>query len=370
MSTMLPAPPKSLGKLGEVLTSALGSVRGEINALGLPKRRSVLVALVDGLGLKNLQISGAHAGFLNSQKSLEASCFYPSTTSTSLVSFATGKPPWENNFIGYQVFDRSSEKSMNLLSGWESKTSGAAFQPLTTVSELASSQGIEFHTVGPAVYEQSGFTAATMRGAIFHGVNSIASRFEEAKRLLSNPAPKIVYLYIPELDQTAHAKGWTSVSWLNLLEDLDSLTSELASTLPKNTGVILTSDHGVVDIPKNNHIYLDELVSEDVLNFVGGDTRGLFLYLKTPTGLKETQSRLEQSLGDSCYVFTPEDLITAGYWQTLANQDISPDLIVLAKKQVALYHRGFAKKKSLEMIGHHGSITPQEMSIPLLLFGF
>jgi hypothetical protein len=42
----------------------------------------------------------------------------------------------------------------------------------------------------------------------------------------------------------------------------------------------------------------------------------------------------------------------------------------MAKKEVALYHRAFAKKKSLEMIGHHGSISQQEMSIPLIALGF
>lgn len=328
------------------------------------------MVLVDGLGLKNLQLSGAHAGFLNSQKSQDASCFYPSTTSTSLVSFSTGKPPWENSFIGYQVFDRVTGKGMNLLSGWESKTSSSAFQQLATVSESAKSHGIEFHTVGPAVYEQSGFTAATMREAIFHGVNSIAARFDEARKLLANPVPKVVYLYVPELDQTAHAKGWKSVQWLNLLEDLDSQMSELVLSLPKNTGMILTADHGVIDIPKTHHIYLDELLSEEELLFVGGDTRGLFLYLKDPARLSEAYEILSESLGDSCYVVTPEDLVTAGYWMQLSKQELAPDLIVLAKKEVALYHRAFAKAKSLEMVGHHGSISSQEMSIPLFVFGF
>jgi hypothetical protein len=42
----------------------------------------------------------------------------------------------------------------------------------------------------------------------------------------------------------------------------------------------------------------------------------------------------------------------------------------MARKRVALYHRSFAKKKSLEMIGHHGSITNEELAIPLIKFGF
>jgi hypothetical protein len=65
-------------------------------------------------------------------------------------------------------------------------------------------------------------------------------------------------------------------------------------------------------------------------------------------------------------------LIAAGYWGSLneVSSNVSPDLLVLAKKQVALYHRDFAKAKSLNMIGHHGSISSQELAIPLIKIGF
>ena len=370
MSSMLPAPPKSLGKLGDVLISALASVRGESNPLSLPKRRSVLVLLVDGLGMKNIKEAGAYAGFLNNQQSIEASCFYPSTTASSIVSFATGVPPWENNFIGYQVFDRESNQAMNLLSGWESQGHAKAFQELATVSETAISLGIEFHTIAPAVYKESGFTVATMRGSAFHGLSSIAERFAKARALLVSGEPKVVYLYVPELDQTAHAKGCKSTEWLNLLEDVDAEISSLANSLPKNTGLIVTADHGIVDISKSNHVYLDEYLSESELLFVGGDTRGLFVYLMEPSKLEPTLDLLESVVGESCYLVTPQNLIDSGYWKPISKNSIVPDFIVLAKKEVALYHRAFAKRKSLEMIGHHGSISSAEMLIPLMTFGF
>jgi len=370
MSSMLPAPPKTLGKLGDVLISALASVRGEKNALNLPQRKSVLVLLVDGLGLKNIKASGAYAGFLNSQKSIEASCYYPSTTATSIVSFATGKPPWETNFIGYQVYDRDQGRSMNLLSGWQNQEEAGVFQTLQTVSESAISSGIEFHTIAPAIYKESGFTEATMRGSSFHGLGSIDARFTKARELLASGDSKVVYLYVPELDQTAHAKGCGSTEWLNLLEDLDSQVSTLARALPKNTAFILTADHGVVDIPKHNHIYLDEFLDESELIFVGGDTRGLYVYLKESAKTSQTMDGLITHLEESCYLVTPLDLIDAGFWQPIHDSSIVPDFVVLARKEVALYHRAFAKKKSLEMVGHHGAISSAEMTIPLIMFGF
>jgi predicted AlkP superfamily pyrophosphatase or phosphodiesterase len=367
---MLPSPPKSLGMLGDVLISAKASVLGVDNPLNLAKRRSVCVILVDGLGLINLKESGAHAGFLNSQTSLKASCFYPSTTSTSIVSFATGKPPWENGFIGYQVYDRDAEQSINFLSGWESQEQAMAYTTTKTISEQCADEDIEFHTVSQSIYKDSGFTAATTRGSKFHGTKSIGERFETALKLLADPTPKLVYLYIPELDQAAHAYGWKSTQWRNLLEDLDAEVSRFSAKLPKNTAALLTADHGVIDVASDNHIYLDEYLPESALTFVGGDTRGLFLYLKEASQVDQVRVFLDSRIGMQCYVATPAMLIAAGYWKEISKTSVVPDLIVLAKSEVALYHRSFAKKKSLDMVGHHGSISNQEMAIPLMQFGF
>jgi len=46
-----------------------------------------------------------------------------------------------------------------------------------------------------------------------------------------------------------------------------------------------------------------------------------------------------------------------------------PDLFAIAVNRTAIYHRDYAPKKSLNMIGQHGSITPEELAIPLLKFG-
>ena len=355
-----------------MLISAVASVSGQANPLGLAARRSVCVILVDGLGTANLRNASGHARFLNSQQSDSAMCWFPATTSTSITSFATATNPWDNGFLGYQVFDKSAQAPMNLLSGWADYSEGESYQDSSTLAESAVSKGIGFYTVAPSTYEHSGFTGATMRGSSFHGVDKVSDRFSEALRLLSDPSQKIVYLYIPELDQMAHARGSESMSWLNKLEDLDSLVRDFVSAIPKNTGVLLTADHGVVDVPKESHIYLDEIMAKSDFKFVGGDTRSLYLYLQESVDVDKSRKLLEEKLGDSCYICTPEDLIEAGYWKTLSPKsfNVAPDLLVLARKRVALYHRGFAKFKSLEMVGHHGSITNEELAIPLLKFGF
>ena len=355
-----------------MLISALHCVQGKSNALALPARKSVCVILIDGLGVSNIKSAAGHASFLNSQPSEPAMCWFPATTATSITSFATASNPWENSFLGYQVFDRQEKIPRNLLSGWASQADGEKYQSRQTLSELGLEQGIGFHVVAPSAYQKSGFTAATMRGASFHGNDRIEDRFAKALELLKDSVQKVIYLYIPELDQLAHAQGTASTAWLNQMENVDSELRSFVSAVPKSSGVLMTADHGVVDVPKENHLYIDEIVDSEYFDFVGGDTRSLFLYFKQGINQAMLKNKLEEHLSDSCYISTPAEIIEAGYWKALSpkSENIAPDLVVLARKKVALYHRGFAKTKSLEMVGHHGSITNEELAIPLIRFGF
>ncbi len=352
-----------------MLISALASAQGLNNPLQLPKRRSVCVLLVDGLGSSNLSSAGGHARYLNSLKADKISSFYPSTTSTSLTSLATGLSPSETGFIGYQVFNRDTKTSLNLLSGWESKEQAIKIQAQRTISETSVEAGIFFDVVSPEIYRDSGFTSATMRGSSFHGVNDVAARFTKAAELLRQSSSRVVYLYVPELDQIAHGFGSESTKWLNAIEDLDGYISNFVAMLPKDTGLLITADHGVIDVPKENHRYIDEVLAKDCFEFVGGDTRGLFLYCKD--NVEAVTEILIKNYSHDCYITTSAQLIESGYWtETEIQKRFLPDLVLLAKRNVALFHRGFAKVKSLNMIGHHGSITSEELSIPLIRLGF
>ncbi|MFM8927075.1 MAG: alkaline phosphatase family protein [Rhodoluna sp.] len=371
MSTMLPPPPKTLGMLSHVLTSSLASVQGLANPLDLKPMHSVCVLLVDGLGTHNLKAAGGHARYLNSLAAEKISSFFPSTTSTSLTAFATGLEPSETGFIAYQIFDRNSGEAMNLLSGWPDQDKALRFQPKETISEKAVKNGIGFHVCSQAIYENSGLTAATMRSVNFHSNSSISGRLADAASLLAEKEPKVIYLYVPELDQIAHTHGVDSNRWLEVIEELDADVSRLASSLGKNRGLLITADHGVIDIPYERHVYVDDLIPDDKVHFVGGDTRGLTVYLRDPEEMSDFQVMLTEKLSGIAYVFRPEDLVTAGYLKNLGDRpEIVPDIWIVAKSEVALFHRTFARKRSLLNIGHHGGFTDRELSIPLIKIGF
>ena len=114
---MLPAIPPAFGNLKDVFRSAQKSVLGQENAFALPKVSSAIVVMVDGLGAKNLEASQRYAPFLSSASQSTIYSGFPSTTASSITTFATGVSNSEHGLFGYKIFDRSRQESVNLLSG-------------------------------------------------------------------------------------------------------------------------------------------------------------------------------------------------------------------------------------------------------------
>lgn len=372
---MLPAIPGTFGRLTDVFASALGAISGTDNRLKFRAAKRVICVLVDGLGSQNLKAAGGHAPFLNAAmaKTKPISCGFPTTTATSITSFGTGVSAGIHGLVGYKLYDRADQVSFNLLNGWDSVRTPEVWQTQQTVSERALAAGIGSYFIGPKAYAGSEFTRATMRGATYLGGRSIGERFEVAQELLrTQRGDSLTYLYVPELDQTAHSLGVSSGKWLQDLEDLDAAVRLLAARLSKHDAILVTADHGVLDIPQSQHVYLDEFnFGWNRVANVSGDPRVSFIYLHDPTEAESIASDLQPLLGDKALALTREQVVSAGWYPNITDANLQrlPEVFALATKNVALYHRGHAPAASLNMIGQHGAMSSVELSIPLLGWG-
>lgn len=374
---MLPALPKTFGRLTDVFISSLGAITGIENRLNLKAVDKAVVILVDGLGSSNLKQAAGHAPFLNQAlgKFGSISCGFPSTTASSITSFSTGVNPQRHGFVGYRVFDRSKNLDLNLLTGWNSSIRGEDFQTLQTVSELATEQGVASYVIGPSEYQGSGFSMATMRSAFYLPGKTIADRVDCAIELLRKPEKSLAYLYVPELDQAAHGYGTQSERWINLLEELDSQVKRFNSNLVRGAGALLTADHGIVDVSHSKHWFLDESPLSELnveLTLVGGDPRVPYLYLAdfSQPKLNQAIQALQNWFGDAAWVLSGNELVENFFKDaTQRAVDRIPDIAIICRTEIAVYHRGFAKPKSMLMIGQHGSISSKELNVPLLKFG-
>ena len=371
LASMLPSVPKSLGRLSDVYLSAYLALSTAENPLKLAVRKSYLVILVDGLGTANIRSAGGHASFLNQKLRSAKSLFsgFPATTTTSLTSLATGEPNGQHAVLGHRIYERELKQNINFLNDLGVDLDPQKYQNLETISERASAQGVTVSTIGPAEYDGSGFTMATMPAAKYISAESFQDRFRASLKALQ-VANSLTYLYFPELDQLAHRFGVDSTNWLNAIEDIDSELAKFAASLPSNSGVVLTADHGVIDVSADRHIYLDEYECFVDLEQIGGDPRVGFLYFKSGTDIEGTRRTISQAIGSMCDVVTVSEIVEAGWLAKPSIQaaSVAPDLVILPKSDRVVYHRGFAKSRSLLMIGQHGGMTQAEWEVPMIIF--
>lgn len=371
MSLILPTVPAAARILSGVAGDLLSALEGGPGALA-PARSAVLMVL-DGLGALQLRAHAGHARHLSAGvgKRDVAHSVFPTTTAAALTTIVTGAEPGMHGLVGYRVLDRSRDRLVNVLSGWESDgIDPLVWQPQPTVFEHAVSRGRRAFAIGIAKYARSGFTRATLRGAEFVPARTPAERVAMAYQLAADNPGSLTYCYLPEVDKAGHQHGVDSAEWLAALEDVDHA---LAITPPKNVGVLVTADHGMVDVPAHRHIVLDEGDARlDGVRHIGGEPRMLHVYVEPDADagrVLDTWRTMSQGDAD---VLSRAEIVATGLYGPSVTVDASGrigDLVVISRGNKAFYDGTDEDQRSRGMIGQHGGLTPEERHVPYIRRG-
>ena len=375
---MLPATKSHRFSLADVMASCLGAISASGNRLALPAVDSAVVLLVDGLGASSLTARSGHARTLAPllTASTTITTGFPTTTASALATLMTGEAPGIHGLVGYSVLDRANDRVVNQLNGWDARLDPATWQRLPTLFERAQAIGLPSFAIGMERYRSSGFSRAVLRGAEYRGASSISDRFVEARKVLDEQAGGLLYIYVPELDQAGHSHGWQSPLWTSLLEELDASVAVFSRSLGKREGMLLTADHGVLDVPESSHMFFDtdsELI--DGIRHVAGEPRALQLHFEPDASSEHRATvlaRWRAAEGHRSWIVSREEAIASGWFGPAVDPEVEPrigDIIVAARKAVAYYDSRVTSHNGRSMIGQHGSWSQDETNIPLLRFG-
>ncbi|WP_308214932.1 alkaline phosphatase family protein [Salinibacterium sedimenticola] len=338
--------------------------------------RSAIVLLVDGLGSHMLAARAGHARTLSGARDTRLTSGFPTTTACALATLTTGSPPGLHGIVGYTALEPRSRRILNQLNGWGETLVPSEWQRSRTVFEQAAAEGIPSIAVGAARYEDSGFTEAVLRGAEYVIADRISDRLELAQVRLDEVGGGLAYVYVPELDQIAHKRGWESERWLAALEDLDGVVRSFIARVRPGEGLLVTADHGMVDIPSHRHVLVDrEPGLLDGVDRVAGEPRCLQLHFAEDLGGPDREAlvaRWRQSEHARSWVVTRDEALKANWFGTSVDEAVVPrigDLLVAARKRVAYYDSRTASDSALAMVGQHGSLTAEETIVPLIRLG-
>lgn len=367
MSLSLPADPARARSLTDVASQMIASL--DSRSEWFPAADSVIAFVVDGLGARNLAARAGHARFLARAGSKRdvARTVFPSTTASALTSLLTGSPVGRHGIVGYRARVPGTDAVVNQLRGWDAGEIADEWQrtlPLTAVDRPT-------FAVTKEEYAGTGFTRVTLGGAEFHGADDLAERVRLAADLAQRHPGSFTYLYAPELDTMGHRRGWESDEWVGVLERVDAAARTLAEAATPHTGIVVTADHGMIDVPRHRHVLLDEGDGlTDGVRLIGGEPRMLHLYAEEGAEA-DVLAAWRAAEGHRSWVLSRDEAVSAGLFGPVddAVRDRIGDVLVAARAGIAYYDDRLADKGPQRMVGQHGSLTDEERIVPLLRLG-
>ncbi|WP_205474538.1 alkaline phosphatase family protein [Nocardioides sp. SYSU D00038] len=360
---------RSLGDVVPAVGRALGvSLDGTTSSFELPDAAAYVVFLVDGLGARLLERHGHAApylsGLLASQRPGTAGV--PSTTATSLTSLGTGLVPGAHGLVGFTSRIPGTDRLLNALL-WDKDVDPLAWQPHATAFGRLQAAGLPVTVVNKGEFRDSGLTVAAQRGADYVKADRVGERIAAAVAA-SGRGRSLVYLYEGDLDWTGHRYGVASQQWLQELAIVDAQVEQLREALPASVRLVVVADHGMVDVPVEHRIDVDEhLELRDGLVLFGGEARFRHLYCQRGA-VDDVVATWRGFLGDRGEVLTRDEVVATGWFGDVAPSVLPRlgDVVVAMRGDHAVFSTtDFAYEMTL--VGLHGSLTRDEMEIPVLV---
>jgi hypothetical protein len=331
--------------------------------------RRVAVLLVDGLGAdllrRHADLAPTLAALASPSGDLSAPC--PSTTPVSLATFGTGLPPGSHGILGFVTRVPGTDRTLNH-TRWADDPDPRDWQPQPTVFEQAAAAGVAATAVGPYAYAGSGLTEAVYRGARYPGSFGPGDLVAEVLHALDGGPRSLAYGYHHELDLIGHVRGVDSPAWRNQLALVDRMVAQLVDGLPDDAALLVTADHGMLDVPDATRFDVeDEPELMDGVRVLAGEPRARYVHAEDGAA-DDLLHRWREGLGHRAWVLGRDEAVASGIFGPVSDGVVERigDVVALARGSWVLT-APLREPGPSSLRAYHGSLTGTELAIPLLL---
>jgi len=324
------------------------------DASSIPEAETYVLVLFDGLGKAQLGHDAAATFRSTNTGTLEAP--FPTTTSVSLATIATGTPPSRNGQVAHLTWLPDVGKVVNSLkwldlTGAHVPYSYGSFLPGPNLWERLRAAGVEPITVQPGDFAGSPLTRVLYRGARFEAAWDTDDIVEGTIQLASQPN-RFVFSYVPHVDFAGHVYGLDSEEYAEAMKLAAGVWERLLAGLPPGVAVLGTSDHGLAEFKEEQKLLVRQPEFSS-LRFAG-DTRGVQLW-GDPDVMADLEDLTGGQLTDPLPLIGPDPVESA-----LARVGES---VLIPPDELAIVPKGFDKRLRC----YHGGLSRAEIEIPLLV---
>ena len=330
----------------------------------------------------------ADAGLL-----LPITSVFPSTTVSALTTIWTGRTPLGHGFLGTKLLLPEQGVVANMLKmapaaypragkledwGWDAER----FVTAPSLGAQLSAAG-----VGTVAHTRLSFIGSSLTQVFLRGMHELrgyvglSDLWLNLRRTLTERRTDqrlFVDAYWGGIDNIGHIYGAEGAYLPSALRHLArSLEEDFVAQLPREmregTLLIVTADHGQIATPPERVVRLPDhpALWQTLLLPPAGESRAAYLYAR-PGQKDALRAYVTEQLADRFVLLDTEQALDAGLFGPL--DDLTPDLrvrlgdmVLIAKDDSRLSMRKREKEGDIALRGHHGSLTPEEMLVPLLM---
>ncbi len=359
------------------------------------KVNKVVLFVVDGFGynqyLKHHKENRFLSNLTNKGKVCPLTSVYPSQTTNALTTLNTGLTPQEHGLFEYFIylkevgivnalrFERIGTKKRNLAE--EGFDPSLLFRG-KNIQQTLNQEGIQTFT-----HMHISNAANTCTKLVFDGSTIVPSlKTSDAivklrKNIEKNKGSAYFFVHLETLDIISHEYGPQSAEFSAELEAISyllqkELIEKISPESAKETLMVMTADHGAVQVEPNETTYLN-LDREPLLNLQCGKNgkrilptggpRDIFLHIKDQK-LTQTKEALAKKIGGKAQILETKEAIQNGLFGL---GDASPEfieragnLLILPYGKETVWFDGPNGRK-IEFAGQHGGLSEEEMLVHL-----
>ncbi len=339
--------------------------------------KDIIFIVIDGLGYDFLVEHGDNS-FLKNHLRRKMTSVFPSSTASAFISLMTGVAPQQHGSTGWFVFLNETGILTSILP-FLTKAGGIPQKnvPFSDVIDQDSIfMGLDAFSfcIMHKDYINSQCSGVITRGGkrkSFSDMSGFLSRIENA--LDFGAGRKFIFAYWDQLDKISHEKGVMSPDTLEHFAMVDKAVSKLSALLAKRNAVlIVTSDHGMIDSSEKETVRLSDHpdLKEMLAVPLAGEPRVGYCYVR-PGMVMDFEDYVLKNLYEYCDMFKSSELLERGFFGLFeTNKKLNKRIgdYTLVTKKNYMIRDVLSGEKYKEFKGMHGSLSSEEMFVPLIVF--
>lgn len=341
--------------------------------------KNIILIIIDGLGYDYL-IKHGQSSFLHENLERKITSVFPSTTASAMTAYATGLAPAQHALTGWFMYLKEIGAVIKTLpfatraGDFKLNAGKIRYRDIYNGKSFFADLKATSIVIKHKDYFDSEYSRLIYRGAKrcpYSNLNGFFKQINKARRI--NKRRKFIFAYWAKLDYFCHRKGTDSEEVKKHFDKLDKKIKLLAESLKnKNTAIIVSADHGLVNTKEKNRII--ELkdhpgFAETLAMPLSGEPRAVYCYVR-PEKIKQFKSYVKTKFKKCCEMHKSDELIKNNYFGLFKPNEKLPDrigdYILIMKENYIMKDLVLGEKRKI-YIGNHGGVSHEEMFVPLVV---